>query len=180
MRKLILKRAISIIIAFIFLFEMTYSYAPVKCKASYVAGSMGIRVNTKGILQVGEESLIFIYRGNSCEIPYKNIEQIQYSKKKKSINIGSLKSDVPGISFRSYHQVPLEPRGTLIIAVITLVIAVGGLIVALLQISKRVYLNVVYESEGKTNWATFKIKNEDFQKILLTLSSKSGIDIQEI
>ena len=56
------KKIITPIIIIIFLFEITYAYVPVKCKASYVAGSLNIRLKAKGILQVGENSLIFIYK----------------------------------------------------------------------------------------------------------------------
>ena len=174
-----MKKTLSLLTAFILLFELTYSAATVESKASYVAGSMGIDINTRGTLQVGEEALIYIYRGNRHEIPYEQITQLQYSKKKKVFDYHSLKPDPPGVSFRYYREADLEIPGAILAVVIVAVIAVGVLIFQLIRISKCVYLNVVYEEDGKTGWATFKIKTDDLQKILLTLSSKSGIEIWE-
>jgi len=60
-----MKKSLSLLTAFILLFELTYAAAPVECKASYVAGTLvGIDINTRGTLQVGEEALVYIYRGN--------------------------------------------------------------------------------------------------------------------
>ena len=53
-----MKKALSILTAFILLFELTYAAAPVECKASYVAGSLGIGIDSRGTLQVGDEALI--------------------------------------------------------------------------------------------------------------------------
>jgi energy-coupling factor transporter transmembrane protein EcfT len=175
-----LKKTLSVLAAFVLFFQWTYSYVPVECKAAYVAGSTGIKLNTSGVLQVGENSLIFIYRGNRYEIPYENITQIQYSQRKEAVSkISFDKPNPPGVSFGYYHRADLEQPGAVMAVIISAIIALGVLIIQLIKISKRVYLNVVYEKEGETNWAIFKIKKDDFQKILLTLSSKSGIEIQE-
>ena len=176
-----MKKITAIIVIFIFLVQINYSYAPVKCKASYVAGSLNIRLKGKGILQVGENSLIFIHRGYKYEIPYENIKQMQYSKKQKSFRLSSIKSNISEqVLSRYYHEADLEPISPIYVIVILVTV---GLIVAItlfLTTGKYVYLNVAFEVEGEDNWATFKIKKDHFQKILLTLSSKSGKDIIEI
>jgi len=64
----------------------------------------------------------------------------------------------------------------MVLTVVALIVAVT---VAAKKSGKYRYLNIVYEEDGNTDWATFKIKTDDLQKILLTLSSKSGIDILE-
>jgi len=174
-----MKKTLSILTAFILLFELTYAAAPVECKASYVAGSMGISINTRGTLQVGDEALIFLCKGTQYKVPYEQIAQIEYSKKKKAFDQISLKLNPPGVLFRSYHEAQLEPQGAFLYVIIAVVVAVGALIIGLMQAGKHRYLNFVYKEDGKTGWATFKIKKDDFQKILLTLSSKSGLDIQE-
>lgn len=177
-----MKKITALLIMVIFLFEVMYAYTPVKCKASYVAGSLNIRLKEKGILEVGESSLVFIYRGYKYEIPYENIKQMQYSKKKNSFQLGSLQSILPPKpNFRTYTEYDTFSGPS--IGQIILGIAALALLVVLLIISQKdkyVYLNVVFEKEGETNWATFKIKKDHFQKIFLTLSSKSDKDIVEI
>ena len=179
-----MKKTLSLLTAFILLFELTYAAAPVECRASYVAGSMGIDINTRGTLQVGDEALIFICRGNRYEIPYEQIAQIEYSEKKKAFDYHSLKPNLPGASFylppTQYHTFSSKLSAfEIIMMVLTAVAVIVVVVVAASMSGKYRYLNVVYEEDGKTGWATFKIKRDDLQKILLTLSSKSGIDIQE-
>jgi len=178
-----MKKAFSIFTAFILLFELTYAAAPVECKASYVAGSIGISINTRGTLQVGEEALIFLYRGNRYEIPYEQITQLQYSKKKKAFDNISLKPDPPGISLRTITKYDTFSSKLSAFEIVMMVLTAVALIIAVTVAAstsgKYRYLNVVYEEDGKIGRATFKIKTDDLQKILLTLSSKSGIDILE-
>lgn len=178
-----MKKILSILTAFILLFELTYSYAPVECKASYVAGSMGIGANTRGVLQVGDEALIFIYMGNRYETPYKHITQLQHSEKKKAFDNILLKPNPPGISLRTITKYDTFSSKLSAFEIIMMVLTVVALVVVIAVAAKKSvkyrYLNVVYEEDGNTNWATFKIKRDDFQKILLTLSSKSGIEIRE-
>ncbi len=178
-----MKKTLSILTAFILLFELTYSATPVERKASYVAGSMGIGINTRGTLQVGEEALTFIYMGNRYEIPYEQITQLQYSKKKKAFDNISLKPNLPGASFATRTTYDTFSSKLSAFEIIMMVLTVVALIIAITvaanKSGKYRYLNIIYEEDGKTNWATFKIKRDDFQKILLTLSSKSGIEIRE-
>ena len=177
-----MKKVTTLIVIAIFLFEITYAYVPVKCKASYIAGSLNIRLKEKGILEVGENSLIFIYRGYKYEILYEDIKQMHYSKKRKSFRPSSIKSILPtkpNFATRTRQSSFSGPS----IGEIILGIAILALVTVLLIISQRdkyVYLNVVFETEGETNWATFKVKKDHFQKIFLTLSSKSGKDVVEI
>jgi hypothetical protein len=170
------KKIITLIVIVIFLFEITYAYVPVKCKASYVAGSLSIKLKGKGILQVGENSLVFIYKNHKHEIPYENIKHMHYSKK-----IGSLKSiRLPKINPR-YYEKQNSFSGPSLIEIILLVVSGIALVAVLIfATGKYVYLNVAFDVQGEDNWATFKIKKDHFQKIFLTLSSKSGKDIAEI
>jgi hypothetical protein len=66
------------------------------------------------------------------------------------------------------------------VIVILVTLGLVAAITLFLTTGKYVYLNVIFEEEGEDNWATFKIKRDHFQKILLTLSSKSGKDIVEM
>lgn len=176
-----MKKVTTLIVIIIFLFEITYAYVPVKCRASYVAGSLSIKLKGKGILQVGENSLIFVYKNQRHEIPYENIKQMQYSKKQKSFRLSSIKSNISEqILYRYYHEADLEPISPIYVIVILVTIGLIAAITLFLTTGKYVYLNVIFEEEGEDNWATFKIKKDYFQKILLTLSSESGKDIVEI
>ena len=178
-----MKKSLSILTAFILLFELTYAAGSVECKASYVAGSIGIGANTRGTLQVGEEALIFLCRGNRYEIPYEQITQIQYSKKRKAFDNILLKPNPPGIFLRTITKYDTFSGKLSAFEIIMMVLTVVALVVVIAVAAKKSgkyrYLNVIYEEDGNTNWATFKIKRDDFQKILLTLSSKSGIEIRE-
>ena len=170
------KKIITLVIIVIFFFEITYAYVPVKCKASYVAGSLNIRLKEKGILEIGENSLIFIYKGYKYDIPYENIKHMHYSKK-----ISAFKSiRLPKINPRYYRKQDTFSGPSLLEIILVVVSGIALIAVLIFATGKYVYLNVAFEVEGEDNWATFKIKKDHFQKIFLTLSSKSGKDIVEI
>lgn len=170
------KKIIALVVIIIFLFEITYAYVPVKCKASYVTGSLSIKLKAKGILQVGENSLIFIYKSHKYEIPYESIKQMHYSKK-----ISSLKSiRLPKINSRYYEKQDSFSGPSLMEIILLVVSGIALVIVLIFATGKYVYLNIAFEVDGEDNWAAFKIRKDHFQKILLTLSSKSGKDIVEI
>lgn len=170
------KKIIALIVVAIFLFEITYAYVPVKCKASYIAGSLNIRLKEKGTLEIGENSLIFIYRGYKYEIPYENIKHMHYSKK-----IGAFKSIwLPKINSARRQKQNLFSGPSLIEIILLVVSGIALVAVLIFATGKYVYLNVAFEVESENNWATFKIRKDHFQRIFLTLSSKSGKDVIEL
>ena len=86
------------------------------------------------------------------------------------------------INFSDYRFMLADNEWYPILVWAAVLVVAGIALVAVLIFAKGkyVYLNVAFNIDGEDNWATFRIKKDHFQRIFLTLSSKSGKDVIEV
>jgi hypothetical protein len=178
-----MKKVISLITVLLFILQTTYSATQKTYKVSYEEGRIGVELKQKGVLLLGDSSLIFKHSNYSYEIPYADIQSIKYSEKKKQLKMALLEAFLP----TPVKQATRPQYGTFskheyspIVIIATLVALVILFVSLLASKSKNAYMSISFEKDGVDNWAIFKIKRKESQSLLLSLSSKSRIKVEEI
>ena len=141
--------------------------------AKYIQGSVNIPLKKNGYLVIYDESIQFNYKDRTLDISYGNINDIQYDK-----NLEKALPKIPSINSGDYEEQDWGGPGFLeSLLYYGIGILVVIVVVLLLEWSESyTYLTIAYDVNGESEWCTFKLKTDDFNKIYPILNEKTDLE----
>lgn len=140
--------------------------------AKYMQGSVNIPLKKNGHLVIYDESIQFKYKDRTLDIPYRNIIDIQHDK-----DLAKVLPKMPSINPGHYEEQDWGGPGfleSLLYYGIGILIAIAVALL-LLWSESYTYLTIAYDIDGQSEWCTFKIKTDDFNKINPILNEKTDL-----
>jgi len=141
--------------------------------AKYIQGSVNIPLKKNGYLVIYDESLQFNYKDITLDMPYRKIIDIRHDK-----DLAKVLPKIPSINPGHYEEQDWGGPGFLeSLLYYGIAILVAILVILLLKWSESyTYLTIAYDIDGESEWCTFKIKTDDFNKIYPILNKKTDLE----